>query len=151
MDWWRFFFGEDSLLRLHSGIYEVRRRAASTGVEHRAIADVGNRLGLLQWRDVFHPHAVLLVHQTPPALASEYHPDGLPDEWTVVRRVTDEASARARFPRAAANPRYDPVLNNCEHFASEIATGERQSPQLRGWGALMGFGVALWWLGGSEN
>ncbi|SRR6266702_14517 len=139
------------MLRLRSGIYEVKRLSASKRVEHRAIADVGNRLGLLRCRDVFHPYAVLLVHQTPPALAHEYHPDGLPDGWTVVRQIADEAGARARFPLAAANPRYDPVLNNCEHFASTIATGERQSPQLRGWGTLVGIGVALWWFGGSDN
>src|SRR5213593_4981688 len=133
------------MLRLHSGIYEVTRRAGSSkSVEHRAVADVGNRLGLLRCRDAFHPHAVLLVHQTPPALAYEYFSDGLPDEWTVVRRVTDEDGARARFPQAAANPRYDPVLNNCEHFASTVATGERQSPQLRGVGALVGLGIAIW-------
>ena len=101
--------------------------------------------------DVFHPYAVLLVHQTPPALAYEYFPEGLPDEWTVVRQVADEAGARARFPRAAANPWYDPVLNNCEHFASTVATGERQSGQLRGVGAVVGIGIAIWWLGGGEN
>jgi len=36
-------------------------------------------------------------------------PTGSPD---VVRQVTDEDGARARFPRAAPNPRYDAVLNN---------------------------------------
>ncbi len=129
------------MLRLRSGIYEVKRRAGSSKVvEHRAIADVGNRLGLLRCRDVFHPYAVLLVHQTPPALAYEYFPDG----WTVVRPITDEAAARARFPRAAANSRYDPISNNCEHFASTVATGERQSPQLRGAGVLVGLGIMKW-------
>jgi|GEM_PF-1769643 len=136
---------------LNRGLYRVKRSAAGAkSVEHSAIADVGNRLGLLRTRDVFHPYAVLIVHQTPPELAYEYFRDGLPDEWTVVGKITDEAGARARLPQAAANPRYDPVLNNCEHFASTLATGVRQSPQLRGWAAVVLIGVGLWALAKSN-
>ncbi len=137
--------------RLGAGIYEVTRRNTTKGMEHSAIVDVGNRLGLLPRRDVFRPHSAVLVHQTPPELAFEYLPDGLDDEWKVVRQVTDVAGARARLRQEAARRRYDLLMNNCEHFASAIATGQRQSPQLRGVGTLIGIGFLIWLLGGSEN
>jgi len=140
------------VIQLGSGIYVVKRAAAlSKSVEHSAIADVGNRLGLLPRRDVFHPHAVVLVHQTPPTLAFESLPDGLGDEWTVVGQITDEAGARERFARAAANRAYALFNNNCEQFASEVATGKRQSPQLFAAAAVVALGVLIWILGSSEN
>ena len=137
--------------RLRPGVYEVRRRNAVKGVEHSAIVDVGNRLGLLPLRDVFRPHSAVLVHQTPPELAVEYLPEGLDDEWKVVRQVNDVAGARARLRQEAVRRRYDLLMNNCEHFASAIATGQRESPQIRGVGILVGIGALIWLLGGSEN
>jgi hypothetical protein len=45
--------------------------------------------------------------------------------------VTDEQFALQRLKVAAANPDYDLFGNNCEHFARFVATGVRESTQLR--------------------
>jgi hypothetical protein len=116
---------------LNRGLYRVRRAStASKSVQHAAVADVGNRLGLLPRRDVLNPRAVVIVHQTPPALQYEVHQDGLGEEWTVEAQISDETGARDRLEAAKTNPTYDALGNNCEHFASFIADGKRTSPQL---------------------
>ena len=47
---------------LNGGLYRVRRAStASKSVQHAAVADVGNRLGLLPRRDVFNSRAVVIV------------------------------------------------------------------------------------------
>ena len=116
---------------LNGGLYRVKRAStASKSVQHAAIADVGNRLGLLPRQEVFNRSAVVMVHQTPPTLQYELHQDGLGDEWTVEASIPDETGARHRLEAAKANPKYDALGNNCEHFASFIADGKRTSPQL---------------------
>ena len=113
---------------LNRGLYRVRRAStASKSVQHSAIADVGNRLGLLPRHQTFNPRAVVIVHQTPPILQYELHPEGLGDEWTVEASISDESAARERLEKAKANPKYDAVVNNCEHFASFMADGKRTS------------------------
>ena len=112
---------------LNTGLYRVRRAStASKSVQHAAIA-----LGLLPPKEaVFNQRAVVIVHQTPPVLQAEFHPAGLGDEWTVDASIPDETGARARLEAAKANPKYEALGNNCEHFASFISEGKRTSPQL---------------------
>lgn len=123
---------------LNRGLYRVKRAStASKSVQHAAVADVGNRLGLLPPREaVFNQRAVVIVHQTPPVLQYEVHPEGLSDEWTVEAPIPDETGARDRLEAAKANLKYNALGNNCEHFASFIADGKRASPQLWALGAL---------------
>jgi hypothetical protein len=126
---------------LSRGLHVVKRYSREKGVDHLAIADSGNVLRLLRPRDRFnHPYAVALVELVSTGVEYRVFPDGLDEnEWSVLDAVADEAAAIARFrwvQRNVQRLRYDPVLNNCEHFAWYIATGEKKSPQLRnaaGW------------------
>src|ERR1700694_1992000 len=117
---------------LNRGLYRVKRTStASKSVQHAAVADAGNRLGRLPRRQaVFNQRAVVIVHQTPPSLQYEVHPEGLGEEWTVEAPIPDEAGARDRLEAAKATPKYHAFDNNCEHFASVIADGKRQRPPL---------------------
>lgn len=137
-------------MTLRPGLYVAKARSPRKSVDHYAVADSGNRLGLLRSRDVFRPNAVVLVHQTPPAVQFETLTEGLGPEWTIVGAIRDEAGARARLEASLATPRYNLLDHNCEHFVWFIATGERRSPQLRGGVALVGVAALLWWLNG-EN
>ncbi len=138
-------------MTLPSGLYVVKTRSSRKSVDHYALADRGNRLGLLQSPNVFRPNAIVLVHQTPPAVQFETLAEGLGPEWTVVGAIRDEAGARARLEASLANSRYNLLDHNCEHFVWFIATGERKSPQLRGGVALVGIAAFLWWLNNGEN
>lgn len=62
-----------------------------------------------------------------------------------VRGVLDWASLqRAKaVGRSKLGQRWT-LLNNCEHFISEICSGVRESPQLQAWAMLIGTGAALW-------
>jgi hypothetical protein len=54
------------------------------------------------------------------------------DGWTFVERIDDRLGVRDRLARViASNAPYDLVLNNCEHMVSFVATGVRESPQVR--------------------
>ena len=55
--------------------------------------------------------------------------------WEVLRRIDgNEAEAIARLNAVLQNPeRYALLNNNCEHLVSFVETGERKSPQVRGW------------------
>ncbi len=118
------------------GLYLVKQRSAGkSGVEHYGILNIGNRLG-------DQPAAKPVVyHNTPPGLRADWlHDTGT---WTIVGRITDEALGVARLRAAWANPSYDMLGNNCEHFALYVATGERKSPQVRSGVALVGIGIAV--------
>jgi len=95
---------------------------------HHAIIDTDNRLGLLRSRDLFGPRVVVADLNTSGTNLAVVEDAS---DWTVVQEVTDEAAARARLDVATNRGPYDPLTNNCEHFANEVATGERKSPQLQ--------------------
>src|SRR5437016_12781671 len=109
-------------------LYHAKRWSPGKSVMHHAIIDTDNRLGLLRSRDAFARRAVVAELSTSgPITTAVEDVSG----WTVVQEVTDVAGARERLPVAQSYRPYDPFLNNCEHFASEVATGARTSPQLQ--------------------
>lgn len=50
----------------------------------------------------------------------------------MLEQIVDENAALRRVAIAARNPKYDLFGNNCEHFARYIASGKRESHQVRG-------------------
>ncbi len=108
------------------GLYWISQQSSKKGVVHHAILDVGNRTGFADtgmWQD-------MLIHQTPPSIRRE--PSAGTGQWHLHLRIHDEQGAIERLKLAWASPHYDVVKNNCEHFARFIATGVRESHQLRG-------------------
>lgn len=111
---------------LCDGLYLLKRPSnGKPGMDHYGILDVGNRLGHPQ---VFLDHPVM-IEMTPPRLKFSYFQG--PEVWTNLGRIPDEAAAIGRMRSAAQNPDYDWFLNNCEHFARSVATGERVSTQIQ--------------------
>jgi hypothetical protein len=105
------------------GLYMVVQHSAQKGVDHYGILDVGNNLSYSAA-----PEPVI-VHQSPPGVRAELLSSTGP--WRVIGQIVDYAGARARLQAALANPRYDLLGNNCEHFARYVATGRRESRQLQ--------------------
>lgn len=116
----------------HDGLYLLRQRSGSKGVDHYGVLDVGNRLGYLK------PFlsGPLVIHQTPPQVRVD--PLETTGRWEVLGWITDEAGALERIKAALQAPRYDLFGNNCEHFARYVAVGKRESPQLQGAVAFIG-------------
>jgi len=124
--------------QLGSGLYLLKQHSTKKGVQHYAILDIGNRLRC-DWNYGRRP---VIVHQTPPTLRTAWADDT--GDWEIVDRVVDESGARARIAMAAATPGYDLFGNNCEHFARFVATGVRESHQVRGYcliGALLAVAI----------
>jgi hypothetical protein len=107
------------------GLYLLKQQSAGKGVEHYGILDVGNRLRHPQ---VNYPQPIV-VHQTPPSLRLDWLQNT--GAWSVLARIEPEQSAVDRIRKAFEDPKYDLFGNNCEHFARYVATGRRQSTQLR--------------------
>src|SRR2546426_11027904 len=128
-------------------LYHAQRRSPAKSVMHHAIIDTDNRLGLLRSRDVFGRPAVVadLNSSGPNVVVIQDVSD-----WALVQEITDEAGAPARLPVALTRWPYDPLANNCEHFANEVAPGERKSPQLRG-GVAVAFLAILGFVLGSDK
>lgn len=111
---------------LQDGFYLVRQQAATKGVDHYGILDVGNRLR--------HPHVgfgmqPVVIHQTPPRIRIDWLQ--ATGQWTVLGHITDEVHAINRIELASRNPTYSLVGHNCEHFARFVATGKRESTQVQ--------------------
>lgn len=110
---------------LPDGIYLVRQKAISKGVDHYGVLDIGNRLNLAN-ADGINP---VVIHQTPP----EIRVDRLEDtgSWEALEQSIDERSAEIRFWKACKNPKYALPNNNCEQFARYVVSGKRESKQLQ--------------------
>jgi hypothetical protein len=106
-------------------------------VDHYAIMDVGNQLGL-EDVDSFRP---VVVHQTPPRITVESVDERT--QWIVVQTITDVAAAKARLIAAQQDSTYRVVDNNCEQFVWFIATGEKKSPQISGYATAAVFAGAV--------
>jgi len=71
----------------------------------------------------------IVIHQTPPTIKIEWlHETG---KWEVLGQIADEKLAIHRIKEAANNPTYDLFVNNCQHFATYVATGVPQSTQMQ--------------------
>jgi hypothetical protein len=118
------------------GLYLLKQRSERKGVDHFGIADIGNCLKVAG-ADGINP---VVVHQTPPCIRADWLRDTRP--WRVLGRIVDESGAVARYHEALKNPTYW-IWNNCEHFASFVATGNRESKQLQSVGWLTGFAALV--------
>ncbi|NNN07161.1 MAG: hypothetical protein HKL90_14810 [Elusimicrobia bacterium] len=108
------------------GLYLVKQRSLTKGVEHYGILDIGNR----RYDPNFWDGRPAVIHQVYPALrVDEFEGTGA---WAVMGWITNEVMAFARMREAEKNPYYDLFGNNCEHFARFVATGKRESRQLQG-------------------
>jgi hypothetical protein len=109
---------------LPQGLNVVRRLSTDKGVMHFAILDVGNTaFGL--------PSAALLWELAPSGLHARVYDSR--EGWVGAVRIADQLGAIERLRRIHSSDtsiRYDLFTNNCEHFASHIAEGRRQSPQV---------------------
>ena len=110
---------------LADGLYLLKQRSTLKPVDHYGVLDVGNRLRLIHAG----PSQPVVVHQTPPAITTNWIWDT--GSWLVIGKVQDETRAIARLHRALRDPTYDVFGNNCEQFARFVATGVRESTQLR--------------------
>lgn len=108
------------------GLYVVRRAAHnSPGIWHYAILDIGNNCSIA---GVDNP-APKLIHQCPPKLQWCWF-EGT-GTWEVLAQCPDEIGAIERIAWMTANdPLYNLVGNNCEHFATHAAFGEKRSGQI---------------------
>lgn len=108
------------------GLYLVKQKSETKGVEHYGILDIGNR----RQDPNFWDGRPVVIHQVFPTLRADlFERTG---QWAVLGRITDETMAFERMREAAKNPKYDLFGNNCEHFARFVATGRRESLQLQG-------------------
>jgi hypothetical protein len=119
-------------LQYPDGLYLLKQKAETKGVEHYGILDVGNRLGHPQVNGT-HP---VVIHQTPPTIKIDWLQNT--GEWLILGRITNEGSAKERMSSAFQNPTYDLFGHNCEHFARYVATGRRESTQLQAAGIVAG-------------
>jgi len=107
------------------GLYLVMQKAHVKNVDHYGILDIGNRLG--------HPNAdgknPVVAHQTPAGIRFDWFQNT--GSWNVLGRIVDEPHALQRLEAGLANPTYNLFGNNCEHFARYVATGMRESTQIR--------------------
>jgi hypothetical protein len=110
---------------LQDGLYTLRQRSDKLGLFHYGILDVGNRLGLPS----AHSGNPIVVHQKPPCITIDRLDNTGP--WSVIGRISDELCAAKRMDMAFRNPGYNMLNHNCEHFVWFVATGKRESPQLR--------------------
>lgn len=137
------------------GLYLARKWAGPmTPVFHWGIIDIGQCLGGMSLPAAARHTLVLLegaeeapgtvVHRTPGEL--RYEPVSDLHRWKLLRRIEDEAGARARIAHALQDPAYNLVGNNCEHFARYIADGRKHSGQVMvGLMGLMGLGAAAFY------
>lgn len=111
---------------LSNGLYLVRQWSPTKGVWHYGILDVGNRG---KNRRIRHGSQPTVIHQTPPTIQRQWlHETG---SWYVLGQIRDERMALFRIAEAANNPEYDLFANNCQHFATYVATGVKQSFQVQ--------------------
>jgi hypothetical protein len=127
-----------SIQQLARGLYWITQRSLTKGVEHHAILDVGNCIG---FPDVY-PTSPIIVHQTPPSIRRDPFTGTL--DWRVVMKIEDEPNSICRLIAACENPLYNTAANNCEHFARYVATGKRESHQVRAVG-FVGVLIGLAW------
>lgn len=121
---------------LSNGLYLLRQYSTAKGVHHFGILDVGNHLACHAVRD----HVV--VHLTHPTVRADWL--SATGQWEVLEQIVDTPGALARLCHALNHPCYDLLSNNCEHFARYVATGVRESRQVRDILTLVGvFGIAL--------
>lgn len=110
---------------LGDGLYLIKQKSVSKGVDHFGILDVGNTIR--------HPRVQLLqpivIHQRPPIIQMQYLQET--GVWENLGRIVDEADAIGRIREALKNPTYNLFGNNCEHFARHVATGKRESHQVQ--------------------
>ena len=120
---------------LTDGLYLLKQKSVDKGVDHYGILDIGNRLQISQ-ADGTHP---VVIHQTPPSIRLDWLQNT--GTWQVLGSITDEAMAMNRIKLAAQDSQYDLFGNNCEHFARFVATGVRESTQIKAAVAVAGLAV----------
>jgi hypothetical protein len=109
------------------GLYLVKRKSLTKGVDHYGILDIGGRVG--GGHHSYPGSEPMVAHQVDTGLQYDaFIGTGI---WVVLHKVPDEALALQRMREAAKNPAYDLFGNNCEHFARFVATGTRESTQLQ--------------------
>jgi len=119
---------------MQPGLYVVRRVVGLKS--HVGILVVGNLLGMPRG-DFFayarRPPLGVLIHFNQAGL----HRDLVYDlaGWAIERRMEGNVADAVARLKALLNSdqQYALLNNNCEHLVSYVETGERKSPQLRGW------------------
>jgi len=112
------------------GLYLARRYSREKGVHHFGILDVGNHLGYETAREP------VIIHMVSPHVRAEWL--STTGRWDMFDPITDVPGAVGRLQQALGFPCYDLVFNNCEHFARYVATGARESVQVRNIGIALG-------------
>ena len=130
--------------KLPPGLYMVKQRSAEKGVDHYGIADVGNRMG----RPELEGQPPVVYHLTPPTIRVDWFE---PAHWPTVWGIIDQDGAIERLRAALERPEYNVFDNNCEHFARFVATGRRESVQLRRVVFLSGMTAFGLWAASSEE
>lgn len=125
---------------LEPGLYVIemdgfelpRKQGLPQHLRHSGVLDVGNTLGLPDLlgisetlEDSTRP---VLVHLTNPQITIEAFETGI--DFVVKERIDDLKGSLRRILECLQSPDYNPIVNNCEHFANYVARGERESPQL---------------------
>jgi hypothetical protein len=119
--------------KLRDGLYLLRKWSTAKGVWHFGILDVGNQIKNTHVKRGSQP---IVIHQTPPTLRLEWLSET--GNWELLGRIADQPFALLRIEEAAKNRTYNLFANNCQHFATYVATGVRQSPQVQIAMALLG-------------
>ena len=131
---------EISLDDLPRGLYLVEE--SSSGLfDHSFILDIGNTSGQFseaEYHDRQGQPKPSILHMAREIglcgiTAEEYAEQG--GSWEILGQISNiQAAVQRIIDYANQNgPYYEWLTNNCEHFANYVATGEKKSPQLRGW------------------
>lgn len=108
-----------------TGLYLVIQKSAEKGVDHYGILDRGN----LAKNPHVHSFSAVVIHLMPPRLRVDWFQEA--DNWTSLGKIVDETGAIRRLQDALSRPNYNPLFNNCEHFARYVATGRHESTQVQ--------------------
>ena len=124
----------DPDLPLAPGLYRVSRPKAGGMVTHVGILEVGCAQYLGS------PPSATVAHLGPTGLRVDQFDRA--DGWTIGEALPNQVHAVRRL-RSAIDPTYDALFNNCEHFVEYVATGTKQSGQLKAVGIVAATIVGL--------
>lgn len=130
-------------IQLSDGIHLVKRQSVVvTSKEHYGVIVAGKSLRQLGYFDGY----LRIFHIDNEGI----HIDLLPkiNNWNLVKSThpLQNQNAITRLNFAILNPNYDLFSNNCEQFARYIVEGKKQSTQLQNAVALVGLGVATYFV-----
>ena len=126
----------DELSDVRDGLFLINR-LNTDDFDHAVVFDSGNVLDIVEGSDsmIYHlPNNVPLQTPTLDYYLQQRREDGdFNPQFSFEWECSDIKNARNRLLNIyQQKEEYNWLFNNCEHFAYEVITGQKKSPQLRG-------------------